>query len=405
MQNKNSALFALASIPLLMTLGNSMFIPVLPMIEKEIGITSYQSSLIITIYSAVAIFLIPLAGYLSDHYGRKKVIIPSLFLVGFGGLVCSWAAVSLSEPYMAILLGRFLQGAGAAGASPVVLPTVGDLFTTDKEISSGLGLIETSNTFGKVLSPILGAILATWAWYIPFWSVPILSIISILLIFLLVKPPEGESKPIPFRAFIQLTRKIFKCNGRWLVGTFIIGGINTFILFGFLIYLSSVLEDTYKVDGVAKGLYLAIPLLILCLASYFTGKRIGEETKLMKRLILLGNVLTTISLISMVFTNSLFAIMMILSVAGLGIGINLPCLDALITEGIDKEERGTITSFYSSTRFIGVAIGPPVVSILLKESVNAVFITLTVICLISIIFTVTTLKGERNSFIKVSTRN
>ncbi|MCF6137482.1 MFS transporter [Pseudalkalibacillus berkeleyi] len=400
MQNKNIALFALASIPLLMTLGNSMFIPVLPIIEKEIGITSYQSSLIITIYSAVAIFLIPLAGYLSDHFGRKKVIIPSLFLVGVGGLISSWAAVSLADPYMVILLGRFLQGAGAAGASPVVLPTVGDLFTTDKEVSSGLGLIETSNTFGKVLSPILGAILATWAWYIPFWSVPILSMISILLIFFLVKPPKGESTPIPFRTFIKLTRKIFKCNGRWLFGTFIIGGINTFILFGFLIYLSSVLEDTYKVNGVAKGLYLAIPLLILCLASYFTGKRIGEETNLMKRLILFGNMLITISLITMVFMDSLSTIIIVLSATGLGIGICLPCLDALITEGIDKEERGTITSIYSSTRFIGVALGPPVVSILLKQSVNVVFITLAIICLISIIFTITTLKGKSNLLFK-----
>ncbi len=98
MEGKKKDLFALASIPLMMTLGNSMLIPVLPIIEKEINITSFQSSLIITVYSVVAIILIPLAGYLSDKIGRKKVIIPSLLLTGIGGLIAAFAAWSMDEP-------------------------------------------------------------------------------------------------------------------------------------------------------------------------------------------------------------------------------------------------------------------------------------------------------------------
>lgn len=396
MREKKWSLFALASIPLLMTLGNSMFIPVLPIIEKEINISAFQSSMIITIYSVVAIFLIPIAGYLSDHFGRKKIIIPSLFLVGIGGIISSWASVSLSEPYTMILIGRFLQGAGAAGAFPVVIPTVGDLFKSEKEVSAGLGLIETSNTFGKVLSPILGALLAIWAWHIPFWSVPILSLIAIVLMLLFVKPPKAESKPIPFKTFVKLIRNIFHKNGRWLIGVLLIGGINTFILFGFLIYLSSILETTYKINGVLKGVYLAVPLLILCVASYITGKKIGEDTAWMNHLILLGNAISMLSLVSMLMVDSLLFTIIALSITGLGIGIALPCMDALITEGIEKEERGTFTAFYSSTRFIGVAIGPPVVSILLKNSVNAVFIVLALISLIGIGLTVFMLERKSN---------
>ena len=48
---------------------------VLPMMENEIGISPFQSSMIITIYSIVAIILIPIAGFLSNHIGRKKVIL------------------------------------------------------------------------------------------------------------------------------------------------------------------------------------------------------------------------------------------------------------------------------------------------------------------------------------------
>ena len=58
-----------------------------------------------------------------------------------------------------------------------------------------------------------------------------------------------------------------------------------------------------------------------------------------------------------------------LSAAGLGLGAALPCLDAFITEGIEKAERGTISSLYSSMRFVGVAAGPPAASLLLRQSV------------------------------------
>ena len=66
------AILSMSSIPLVMTLGNSMLIPVLPSMEKKLSISSFQTSMIITVYSIVAIILIPIAGYLSDHLGRKR---------------------------------------------------------------------------------------------------------------------------------------------------------------------------------------------------------------------------------------------------------------------------------------------------------------------------------------------
>ncbi len=71
-KNGTKNIIALASVPLVMTLGNSMLIPVLPMIEKKLSISSFQVSLIITVYSIVAIICIPIAGYLSDKFGRKR---------------------------------------------------------------------------------------------------------------------------------------------------------------------------------------------------------------------------------------------------------------------------------------------------------------------------------------------
>lgn len=105
-------IISLTSIPLIMTLGNSMLIPVLPKLEEKVGITSFQSSMIITSYSVAAIFLIPVAGYLSDRFGRKMVILPSLIFALIGGLIAGFASWKMEDPYTMIIVGRIIQGIG-----------------------------------------------------------------------------------------------------------------------------------------------------------------------------------------------------------------------------------------------------------------------------------------------------
>lgn len=83
--NQKWAILSLSSIPLVMTLGNSMLIPVLPAMENKLNITSFQSSMIITVYSIVAILLIPIAGFLSDHIGRKKSLYQAFSLRELAG--------------------------------------------------------------------------------------------------------------------------------------------------------------------------------------------------------------------------------------------------------------------------------------------------------------------------------
>ncbi|PFG11974.1 MFS transporter [Bacillus sp. es.036] len=395
MDNKKKwDLISLASIPLVMTLGNSMLIPVLPLIEKKLGITSFEVSMIITVYSIAAILLIPIAGYLSDRYGRKKVIIPSLFIAGAGGLVTGWASWSLEDPYSMILIGRVLQGIGSSGAAPVVLPLVGDLFKSDKDVSAGLGLIETSNTIGKVLSPILGALLASFLWYLPFLAIPVFSLISILLVIFLVESPEKNEKPQTFSCFLSCLKNIFHNDGKWLTAIFAIGGVIMFVLFGILFYLAGFLEKEFQIVGVKKGAIIAIPLVALSLTSYIAGKRIGENKTTMKWCIFAGLSLLAAATIGVSFTERLWFMLLILFVAGIGIGMSLPCLDALITEGVKKEERGTITSLYSSTRFLGVAAGPPIYAILMKQSHEIVFYTSAAVAVAAILLCFVSIKPE-----------
>ncbi|HLR14299.1 MAG TPA: MFS transporter [Bacillota bacterium] len=375
-EKKTLDLFAVASVPLVMTLGNSMLIPVLPMMEKELGISPFQSSLIITVYSLIAIILIPIAGYLSDRFGRKKIIVPSLVITAIGGLVSGLAAMFMNESFILILIGRIIQGIGASGTFPVVLPLIGDMYKEDQKVSAGLGMVETSNTIGKVLSPIIGASLAMITWYTPLLSIPIFSVLSLLsVIFLLKVPKTDEDTPLDFTEFLKGIQNIFIQKGRWLYGIFAIGGIQMYILFGVLFHLSTLLEESHNQTGIMKGLILAIPLLALSTTSYITGKNIGSNKAHMKWITFIGCIGLTLSIFLISFSEHIVWIISGLILAGVGIGLSLPCLDTFITAGIDKQRRGTISSIYSSARFIGVALGPPVFAILIKYSHQFLFLS------------------------------
>ncbi|MGF7533137.1 bacillibactin exporter BcbE [Bacillus mexicanus] len=392
-------IIALSSVPLVMTLGNSMLIPVLPMMERKLSVTSFQVSLIITVYSVVAIVCIPIAGYLSDRFGRKKVLLPCLLIAGLGGLVAAFASTYMENPYAMILAGRVLQGVGSAGAAPIVMPFIGDLFQGDDEkVSAGLGDIETANTSGKVLSPILGALLASWYWFVPFWFIPFFCLISFLLVlFLVAKPEEDEDAPA-VSEFIKSVKNIFKQDGRWLYTVFIIGCVIMFLLFGVLFYLSDTLENKYAIDGVAKGGLLAIPLLFLSTSSFIAGKKIGKDKGRMKFCVVTGMTLLTLSFIALWWNHSFYFLFAFLSFGGIGIGMALPALDALITEGIETEQCGTISSFYNSMRFIGVALGPPVFAALMSHANWLIFILsafCSIIALFLVIFTVDAKKSEK----------
>jgi MFS transporter, ACDE family, multidrug resistance protein len=293
-------------------------------------------------------------------------------------------------------MGRALQGIGAAGAFPIVMPLVGDMFKTDEEVSSSLGLIETSNTLGKVLSPILGAFLAGFFWFIPFFSIPVFCLISILLMLFLVKTPNNREEPIPFKKFWDNIKDTFKNNWKWLYAVFIIGIILMFVLFAVLFYLSDTLEKVYDVKGVKKGLFLAIPLGALCIASYITGKLIKENKVPMKWITLGGMILLAVSIATLSFSKAMWLMIALFTLSGIGIGVGLPCLDAFITSGIDKQERGTVSSIYSSMRFIGVAAGPPVMAIMMKYTENSLFFILSGLSIIAAVSTFLAIKPEKD---------
>ena len=81
-KHKGLTILAIGSIPLILVLGNSMLIPILPKMKTELDISQFQTSLIISVFSISAAIMIPILGYLSDRFSRKAVVIPALILYG-----------------------------------------------------------------------------------------------------------------------------------------------------------------------------------------------------------------------------------------------------------------------------------------------------------------------------------
>jgi len=372
-KSNSLALAVLCGVPLLMVLGNSMLIPILPKMKTVLHVSQFQISLMITMFSVPAGLIIPLAGFLSDRFVRKGVVAVSLIIYGLGGIVAGLAALWLQEKaYNFILLGRIIQGIGAAGTAPIAMALVSDLFT-GKARGKALGLIEASNGMGKVLSPILGSLLALITWYAVFFFFPLLCLPLALAVWFLIKEKAEKKQVQSVKEYFSALGKIGKKKGKFLLVNFFAGSTALFILFGVLFYLSDLLEKRYKIEGVLKGALLAIPLLGMCTTSYFTGIFIKKKFKLMKILIAGGLCLVAGSTFAASFLQNTTLLIIVLVVTGIGTGLVLPCLNTLITSSISIEERGMVTALYGSVRFLGVAIGPPIFGLLMEKSTFYMF--------------------------------
>ena len=115
----------------------------------------------------------PLAGGLSDRFGRLRIFGLALMLFAFGSLLTATSA-SLSQ----LVTGRFLQGAGGGALVPAVLALAADLYPAGSR-SPVLGAVSALQEIGSVLGPLWGGFIAAllgWTWI--FWiNIPLSAVI------------------------------------------------------------------------------------------------------------------------------------------------------------------------------------------------------------------------------------
>jgi MFS family permease len=119
------------------------------------------SAWIVNVYLIAYITAIPLAGKLSDVFGRRAVFMSGLVLFMAGSLV-----VPSTDSLAVLLVGRALSAVGGGALVPVALAVAGDLYTGARR-SRALGMLGAVETLGWVWGPLYGALLvrfASWEW-------------------------------------------------------------------------------------------------------------------------------------------------------------------------------------------------------------------------------------------------
>jgi MFS family permease len=167
----------------------------LPMLTSvHIAVNKFeQATPIITGFLLGYLAVMPIAGGLSDRFGRIRVFAACLALFAFGSFLTA-SAPSLSQ----IVTGRLLQGAGGGALVPAVLALAADLYPAG-ERSPVLGAVSALQEIGSVLGPLWGGIVTAssfgWTWI--FWlNIPL----AALLIWALwpeIRLGREERRPTP----------------------------------------------------------------------------------------------------------------------------------------------------------------------------------------------------------------
>ena len=155
----------LGSSILITMYGETMLLPAIPDIITEFNISYNTSSWILTAYLIAGAVMTPIAGKLSDIYGRKKIvlIIMIIYIIGIslGGL---------SSNITILIISRVIQGIGIS-MFPIAFGIVRDQFPPEK-LAIGVGTFSAMFAAGSVVGlAIGGSIIQYFGWRNTFFSI------------------------------------------------------------------------------------------------------------------------------------------------------------------------------------------------------------------------------------------
>src|SRR3989442_8747500 len=155
----------LSSTLLTVFFSETMLLPAIPEIIQEFKITYGTAAWIFSAYLIVAAVMTPVAGRLSDLYGKKKVLL-TLLAIYITGLAAGGFADSISF----LLATRIIQGVGLA-AVPAAFSLLRDTFPPAK-LAIAIGVFGSAYSAGSVVGLLVGAsIIQTFGWHATFLAI------------------------------------------------------------------------------------------------------------------------------------------------------------------------------------------------------------------------------------------
>jgi MFS family permease len=163
-----------------------MLLPAIPEIMKDFGISYGTAAWIFSAYLIVAAVMTPIAGKMSDIYGKKKVLLVLLTIYAAG-----IAAGGFADNISFLLASRIIQGVGLA-AVPAAFSLLRDTFPPAK-LAIAVGVFGSAYSAGSVVGLLAGAsIIHSFGWHFTFFSIVPFAVAVTIMIAKFVKENKQQ---------------------------------------------------------------------------------------------------------------------------------------------------------------------------------------------------------------------
>lgn len=198
-------IFGIVAVGLFMSsIDSTIVATALPAIHASLRTTINWAGWTLTIYSLGLVIVLPIAGKISDEFGRRRIFFCGVVVFTLSSLLCGLS----TDIYMLIGF-RAIQALGGGALQPSAAGLVAEHFGKDRD--RAIGMFGTIASGGQVTGPVIGGVLVgylSWRW-IFFVNVPI----GIVLLGALVKfVPESR----------RMARRRTDVRGLALMGLFIL---------------------------------------------------------------------------------------------------------------------------------------------------------------------------------------
>lgn len=355
-------------------LGFGILIPILPTFATvELHLDETSIGFIVAVYSLLQFIFNPIFGRLSDKYGRRPLIIVSLFLNAVGYIVFAF-----THSFIMLTASRVIAGIGGSSIG-VAQAYIADV-TTKENRSKGMGMIGAAFGLGFVFGPLIGGFLSGFGYAVTGYGSAFFSFSACLLtLFFLPEShlrKEEFNKPVRARfaarrvdSFpngspwdgkrkildIKSLRAVFDNPASALmialffVLTFSMANIyGTFSLLGYKIYHFSNLQNGYMYG--ILGLFSAI----------VQGGLINRLEKFIgqKKLITLGSILMMAGLALLPYGVNFFGLVLVVIILAFGTGILQPTILSLLSVVTPDSEQGITLGVNQSLSSLARVFGP-----------------------------------------------
>lgn len=376
MKKQRSAALSFIFVTVLIdVIGVGIIIPIMPTLYQEltggtISEASKYSAYLVFMYSLIQFVFSPIIGGLSDQYGRRPVLLISLF-----GFAVDYIFLALAPSIAWLFVGRAISG--ITGASFTTASAyIADVSTPEKR-AQNFGLLGAAFGIGFIIGPALGGILGQYGSRIPFWVSAALTFVNWLYGYFVLPEslkPENRRKFDIKRA--NPIGSLFNLKKYPM--------ILSLVMSLFLVYIANfATQGTWSFYTMEKfgwgerevGLSLAFVGLMVAIVQGGLIRvlipKLGQQRALFLGLIINALGLFAFSLASE--TWMMYAIMVPFALNGLA----GPAFQGIISNQVTASEQGELQGALTSLNSIAAIIGQPFMLGLFRyftnHSANAVY--------------------------------